>query len=1782
MITKTATLSDILEISYSNNDQIIKLASSNSKITIEPGSDKLKVIEAEIKKHPTALFFRAKAIKANEPNSNGDYFSVEELLKSYKTFEGVPFFTNHDNQNIENAKGKVIFAEWDEKEKAIYVIAFVDREAFPHICRGISQRYVSGVSMGASVEYSLCNICGNRAERPENFCSHIRNRKGRKFTGTAKNVVTGDIKDFKDELVFEYNYGVKFIELSAVVDPACATCHIEDIIQNDEYLKKVANFQNGIYMVKTSEMYKQSSKEEMDQLNQTLKTLEDIAIKLIKNRNQVEVEFASDLVNILSELQTFVDELSGAGYGNVGGGAIPGIPEQTQAPTDITGLSPELPATPAAPGSQPLESAPSAMPVAQETPMAGTMTGNPAKSLVSMPNLPITAPIKPRASINDKIQKISSIINNLNDKLNKMGDEEMAKRRTKSEKDVQTETAKEILSKSWKEKQLFLEYINKVPNIESGDIKLSVKSKNDSAIIVAENKNDKTSRVWTYDDMSEDERNTIREDPLTAAKYFLNNFAKENINIQKEGDSVMTKDIKEAGAQTVNKQPEVITEAQLQAKDSYHARTNDMVNVSTQKQLESKRTGEQEVLTEAQMDTNLKLHPRTETKPDQVTQAQLSELRNEAEPDQITQAQLENNRVDADKETITERQLDVVDTPWARAAKAGKAYKTAGEHMGVVVDVLADSVISTGATPEEIVKVAGSLIASTKDRSQFITAMAEKVADSENIDYRKRLAYWGSKNVKVAGLASKEIAETIIDGLRKVIAADGTYHPDTVIDALDVVSEGKDGVVAIGDNVDKKLAAVKNEEVKVSKKDELRNALKKADTEKVKRDEERKEVLAAVEKKEVRESERKTWTKADTMIETNFEEMGIAKDQTDIKGKEFKSQLKTFAKGALASKNVKLAAITNVTIDGNTIQIAVQTDSGEQSVEIPIGEGAPDINPQETLPEGDMAGENLEQGLPVAAASDKKMVKTAQTPAGAGVGPAGGVAGGPGAPEAGLPTNMPTDAAVGALTTEGPKEEIPTAGEKKMPYTICPECNSDDVDVTSEDDGDINCKCNSCGAEYEALIKKEIEFIIKKPTTSVGEKGEEIPEAPEVPALPVAAQTNLNKDTIVRIANNLKKHGHVCPACGMTRCKASKDENSHIEYTCPACKTDVTKDILVNVNDPSKNLLRVRWDLVPDAKCKGCEKTAKKLASIVKVQKMIKNASNSKFPMANCIERVARKYGGNSVATYGPCKGKALAECVCGQLEKLGLTKVKYLTKLANSSTQKDPMEECLEEQMKKMKSEGSEPDIKQAKTICNCLKKKNFSAVDTNIFLEAFGGDPDFNEEDLDAMNDEFGPTEDAVPEEDIVVDEGEIDISEPLPESEPKVEETVTIEVSEETAKELADAATEATVKEEAKEPEIKEEIAKTEEIVEKVPEVPAVPEAAKVPEIPEAVETLEGEKEMAMSMQTHKLRRVGETVIKLAATPKVIETVEKDVEAGVPRSKGTIGKEGPGNIDVPMKKPEIPRGNAEMGKEGPNNINKPAGLPNIPVDTAHMGVEKEVQKDMPGINNEIKGTVIAGSNKNIKEAKKMKEVDTVEKDVDAGVPRGKATLGKEGPDNIDVKENKPEVPRANAEMGNEGADNINPKADGPEVPIDNAHMGHEKEVQKDMPGINDEMLKNVASKREIQLERIANARKIEAIKVAAKLLATSRIDENAYDNVVEALSKFELDQISKVADSMYPKQIKTASKETTDVGHGVPAIVIASQNIDEKANFVTKLSSAFTVGSKAFNENLKRFEE
>ena len=105
-------------------------------------------ISAAIKENPDHLFVKIFAIKKDEINDNGDCFSGPELKKAASSFVGVPIFCNHQNDDIEKARGKCVHAWYDDKAGGIFIVAMVDKVAYPKLARGIEEGYISGTSMG--------------------------------------------------------------------------------------------------------------------------------------------------------------------------------------------------------------------------------------------------------------------------------------------------------------------------------------------------------------------------------------------------------------------------------------------------------------------------------------------------------------------------------------------------------------------------------------------------------------------------------------------------------------------------------------------------------------------------------------------------------------------------------------------------------------------------------------------------------------------------------------------------------------------------------------------------------------------------------------------------------------------------------------------------------------------------------------------------------------------------------------------------------------------------------------------------------------------------------------------------------------------------------------------------------------------------------------------------------------------------------------------------------------------------------------------------------------------------------------------------------------------------------------------------------------------------------------------------------------------------------------------------------------------------------------------------
>lgn len=134
-------------------------------------------------------------------NDNGDFFSEEELKKHYKSFIGKSVFVDHQNENVEAARGIIVDAVWNDRGKFVELLKAVDKKAYPELARGIEMGYITDTSMGCRCGSSICSICGNEAVTEDDFCDHILYYKGSTYNGLPVFEDNRDVEFFEDSFV---------------------------------------------------------------------------------------------------------------------------------------------------------------------------------------------------------------------------------------------------------------------------------------------------------------------------------------------------------------------------------------------------------------------------------------------------------------------------------------------------------------------------------------------------------------------------------------------------------------------------------------------------------------------------------------------------------------------------------------------------------------------------------------------------------------------------------------------------------------------------------------------------------------------------------------------------------------------------------------------------------------------------------------------------------------------------------------------------------------------------------------------------------------------------------------------------------------------------------------------------------------------------------------------------------------------------------------------------------------------------------------------------------------------------------------------------------------------------------------------------------------------------------------------------------------------------------------------------------------------------------------------
>ena len=182
-------------------------------------------------KDPRFVYAIARAVTADVPNKNWDFFPLEEIQRAYPTFIGRNIFLDHNTASVRNAVGKIIAAELREDEEGHTYVAClfkVDRQIHPDIAMKIENGIIDSVSMGANVMQAECSMCHHVATKEAEFCEHLHN--------------LGRYMDYDHGTQnYSINHGVEFTELSLVSVPADPTAKMHKVFDAHTGMKKQAD-----------------------------------------------------------------------------------------------------------------------------------------------------------------------------------------------------------------------------------------------------------------------------------------------------------------------------------------------------------------------------------------------------------------------------------------------------------------------------------------------------------------------------------------------------------------------------------------------------------------------------------------------------------------------------------------------------------------------------------------------------------------------------------------------------------------------------------------------------------------------------------------------------------------------------------------------------------------------------------------------------------------------------------------------------------------------------------------------------------------------------------------------------------------------------------------------------------------------------------------------------------------------------------------------------------------------------------------------------------------------------------------------------------------------------------------------------------------------------------------------------------------------------------------------------------------------------------------------------
>lgn len=222
---------EIFETPFDPNRYLLTHATIVCSVdTMEVANVKLgATIEDGFKVNRKYSDYRIAPVSDKYINNNNDCWSRGVIGRSFQTFQGGHNFVEHV-QIIEQSKGRIIDAVARDIGESVYVdILIATDKKHSELIAGIESMRVSSLSMGCSVDFTICTKCGHVAADETELCPHIKYEKGSSFYDELGK--KHRVAELCGHATVDPTGGVTFIEASWVETPAFTGAVLRNILE---------------------------------------------------------------------------------------------------------------------------------------------------------------------------------------------------------------------------------------------------------------------------------------------------------------------------------------------------------------------------------------------------------------------------------------------------------------------------------------------------------------------------------------------------------------------------------------------------------------------------------------------------------------------------------------------------------------------------------------------------------------------------------------------------------------------------------------------------------------------------------------------------------------------------------------------------------------------------------------------------------------------------------------------------------------------------------------------------------------------------------------------------------------------------------------------------------------------------------------------------------------------------------------------------------------------------------------------------------------------------------------------------------------------------------------------------------------------------------------------------------------------------------------------------------------------------------------------------------------